>query len=73
MHTFGFRICPSEQLADEANEVGLGAVSGYRDDTATGLGLDRHEQIGCAVAFVFLVLRGWAARLHRQWFAAVGQ
>ena len=60
-----------EQFVDEGDEVALAPVFGDRDRSLARLGLDRHEQVGRALADVLVVDFGGGVRRHRQRRAAV--
>ena len=64
-------VCGGEQFADEGNEVNLDAMLSDRDDPLSCFGLDRHEQVGRAVARVLVVMLGEGALGHGQRRAVV--
>ena len=58
-----FGIGASEKLIDKGDEINFSAMGSNRGDSFTALGLDGHEQVGRAVAYVLVVLLGsmpWA-------------
>ena len=70
MHPACGRVRVGQEFLDEADEVGLATVGGNRDDALSRLGLHRDEQIGGALADVFIVLLGRCTWCDGQWLAA---
>jgi hypothetical protein len=71
MNSLRLGVCDREQFVNKGDEVNLSSTLRDRYDSLPTLGFDCHEQIGGAVAYVLIVIFGWAVGCHGQWRSAV--